>query len=76
MIGNTVNTATRPQSLAGPNEVFISDETFRAVSAGVGKTESRTLELKGKEEPVSAHVLKVVGNPLLSGSKSKFLSLR
>lgn len=76
VIGHTVNTAARLQSLAGPGEVLISDETFRAVSADVGKTESRTLELKGKEEPVLAHGLKVAGNPLLSGSKSKFLSLR
>jgi len=76
VIGDTVNTAARLQSLAGPGEVLISDETFRAVSADVGKTESRTLELKGKEEPVLAHGLKVAGNPLLSGSKSKFLSLR
>jgi adenylate cyclase len=76
VIGDTVNTAARLQSLAGPGEVLISDETFRAVSADVGKTESRTLELKGKEEPVLAHGLKVAVNPLLSGSKSKFLSLR
>ena len=76
VIGHTVNTAARLQSLAGPGEVLISDETFRAVSADVGKTESRTLELNGKEEPVLAHGLKVAGNPLLSGSKSKFLSIR
>ncbi len=76
VIGDTVNTSARLQSLAGPGEVLISDETFRAVSADVGKTESRTLELKGKEQPAVAHGLKVAGNPLLSGSKSKFLSLR
>lgn len=76
VIGHTVNTAARLQSLSGPGDVLISDKTFRAASADVGKTESRTLELKGKEEPVLAHGLKVAGNPLLSGSKSKFLSLR
>ena len=76
VIGDTVNTAARLQSLSGPGDVLISDKTFRAASADVGKTESRTLELKGKEEPVLAHGLKVAGNPLLSGSKSKFLSLR
>ncbi|HIL32271.1 MAG TPA: adenylate/guanylate cyclase domain-containing protein [Dehalococcoidia bacterium] len=76
VIGDTVNTAARLQSLAGPGEVFISNETFRAVLADVNKTESRTLELKGKEEPVLAHEIKVAGNPLLSVSKSKFLSLR
>ena len=48
VIGHTVNTAARLQSLSGPGDVLISDETFRAVSAGVGKTESRTLELKGE----------------------------
>ncbi|MDE0719753.1 MAG: hypothetical protein OSB75_04245 [Dehalococcoidia bacterium] len=71
-----MNAAARLQSLAGPGEVLISNETFRAVSADVGKTESRTLELKGKEESVLAYELKVASNPRLSGSKSKFLSLR
>ena len=71
-----MNTAARLQSLASPGEVLIYYETFRAVSADVGKTESRTLGLKGKKEPVLPYGLKISSNPRLSGSKSKFLSLR
>lgn len=59
VIGDAVNTAARLQSLAGPGEVLVTDETFQAASAGISSSEVRTLELKGKESPISAHVLPI-----------------
>ena len=67
VIGDTVNTAARLQSLASPGEILITDETFRATSA-IGSLEVRTLELKGKEAPVLAHVLRVEGSDNYPGS--------
>ena len=59
VIGDTVNVAARLQSLAGPGEVLVTDQTFRATSSSISSAEVRTLELKGKESPVIAHVLRV-----------------
>ncbi len=58
VIGDTVNTAARLQALAGPGEVLVTDETYQAVSANFGASEARMLELKGKEAPLLAHLLK------------------
>ena len=62
VIGDTVNTAARLQSLAAPGEVLVTDETFREVSSNFTSSEVRTLEIKGKEAPVLAHVLRIEGN--------------
>ncbi len=52
--GDTVNTASRLQSAAGPGEVFVGEATFRAASRAIAFEEVGALELKGKEEPVRA----------------------
>jgi class 3 adenylate cyclase len=50
------NTAARLSSAAGPGEIVISDDTF--AQAGLdGDLEQRTLELKGKSEPLGVRVL-------------------
>lgn len=56
VIGDTVNTAARLQAAAGPGEVLVTDETYLAVSANFSSQEERTLELKGKEAPLLAHL--------------------
>lgn len=59
VIGDTVNTAARLQAMAAPGEVLVTDETYRAASADISSSEVRTLEVKGKEAPLLAHVLRI-----------------
>ena len=61
VIGDTVNTAARLQAFAGPGEVLVTDETYRALSANFSSSEERTLELKGKEAPILTHLLRNEG---------------
>ena len=66
VIGDTVNTAARLQAFAGPGEVLVTDETYRALSAefssaNFSSSEERTLELKGKEAPILTHLLRNQG---------------
>ena len=68
VIGDTVNTAARLQALAGPGEVLVTDETYRAASVNISSSEERTLELKGKAAPVLAHLLRMESQPHATGS--------
>ncbi|PKB78910.1 MAG: hypothetical protein BZY88_16000 [SAR202 cluster bacterium Io17-Chloro-G9] len=57
VIGDVVNTAARLQGEARPGEVLVMEETYRALAAQFPHAAQRTLELKGKEEPLVARVL-------------------
>jgi len=57
-LGDTVNTASRLTSLAGPGEVLISAETASAGGLETGGLERRTLELRGREQTIDAWVCK------------------
>ena len=61
VIGDTVNTAARLQALAGPGKLLVTDDTYREVSGRFSSSEERTLELKGKEAPLLAHLLTTAG---------------
>ncbi|MDH5756160.1 MAG: protein kinase [Nitrospinota bacterium] len=57
IFGDTVNTASRFESSAGPAEIFLSEETYNAMSA---KEEfylrfEKEVTLKGKKEPFRAY---------------------
>ena len=52
VIGDTVNTASRLCSAAGPREILISEEFRRALSAPPPLIEMPPMELKGKSQPV------------------------
>lgn len=58
-LGDAVNTAARLASHAAPGEVVISVETCRAAKLDTSKMESRTLQLKGRSEPVEVRVIKI-----------------
>ena len=58
--GDAVNVAARLEQSALPGEVLIGAETLGLVGSGVEAGEERLLELKGKREPVVAHVLLAV----------------
>ena len=52
VIGDTVNTASRLCSAAGPGEILISDEMRRALKVTPTLVECPPMELKGKSHPV------------------------
>jgi adenylate cyclase len=58
VIGDLVNTVARIQGAAGPGEVLVTEETFRAVAADYPQARQRTLELKGKTDPVPVRVVR------------------
>ena len=58
VIGDAVNVAARLQAAAAAGEVLITESTYQAVSTRFASSEQRTLELKGKEAPVVAYVMK------------------
>jgi class 3 adenylate cyclase len=53
--GDTLHTAARLQSAADPNTVLVSAATHRLVAQRFEWGDARTLALKGKEAPVTAH---------------------
>jgi len=57
-LGDPVNTASRLASSAGAGELLLSEEVFATVSEKIPSAAIRTLNLRGKESPVSVRVLK------------------
>jgi adenylate cyclase len=51
-LGDPVNTAARIQAAAGEGELLVSEVVFESVADRYAGTEARTLELKGKQDPV------------------------
>ena len=58
VIGDTVNTAARLQQAAGPGEILVAENTYQETSAEFEYAGQLTLELKGKEAPAVAYVLR------------------
>ncbi len=58
-IGDVVNTAARLQSEAMPGQIVMSERVYQEVKARYPFTPPVELQLKGKSEPVSAHVVEV-----------------
>ena len=54
VLGDTVNTASRLQSLAPPGTVLVDDVTRRASEAAIAYEDAGTHEVKGREQPVHA----------------------
>jgi adenylate cyclase len=57
VIGDTVNIAARLQGAARAGEVLVMEQTYESVADRFPHAEQRTMELKGKAEPVVARVL-------------------
>jgi adenylate cyclase len=55
-LGDTVNAAARIASLAGAGELLVSDVTARAADLDPSGLERRTLELRGREQPLDVWV--------------------
>jgi class 3 adenylate cyclase len=61
VLGDTVNSASRVQSVAEPGTVFVDESTWRAASGAIAFEEVGTLELKGKAVTIRAwRALRVV----------------
>lgn len=58
-MGDAINLASRMQTAADPNTLFISENTYRLVPALFEFEDKGLLEVKGKAEPV--HVYRVLG---------------
>ena len=54
VIGDTVNAASRVQSVAPPGSVLVDEATWRSSAGAIAFSEFGELNLKGKEEPVRA----------------------
>jgi adenylate cyclase len=57
VLGDAANTAARLASQAGPGEVLVTEDACRAAGIGPGAGETRTLQLKGRVQPVTVRVL-------------------
>jgi adenylate cyclase len=55
-LGDPVNTAARLAAAAGPGEILVSTEAADAAGLDTSRLESRTLELRGRAEPLDAWV--------------------
>ena len=61
VLGDTVNSAARVQSVASPGTVLVDESTWRAASGAIAFSEVGELVLKGKQEAVRAwQALRVV----------------
>jgi class 3 adenylate cyclase/tetratricopeptide (TPR) repeat protein len=54
VLGDTVNTASRLQSIAAPGAVLVDDATRRASEAAIAYEDAGLHEVKGREQPVHA----------------------
>jgi class 3 adenylate cyclase len=54
VIGDTVNAASRVQSVAPPGSVLVDEATWRSSSGAIAFSEFGELNLKGKDKPVRA----------------------
>jgi class 3 adenylate cyclase/tetratricopeptide (TPR) repeat protein len=54
VLGDTVNTASRLQSIAAPGTVLVDDVTRRASEAAIAYEDAGSHEVKGREQPVHA----------------------
>lgn len=59
-LGDTVNTAARLQAEAAGGEVILSEALYPEVALRHPILEQRTLELRGREEPLMVRVLRIV----------------
>ncbi len=54
VLGDSVNTASRLQSIAAPGTVLVDDATRRAAEAAIAYEDAGTHQVKGREQPVHA----------------------
>src|SRR5579859_3797590 len=79
--GDAVNVAARLQQSAAPGEVLVSERVYQAANAAFHFGEARTLDVKGRREPVHVYTVtgvrdvRQMGRPLLVGRKRELMQL-
>jgi adenylate cyclase len=68
VLGDAPNTAARLASQAKTGEILISEQAYQAANLDLGILEVRQLELKGKSQSVSVHVLAGTSDRQLAAS--------
>ena len=58
-LGDNVNVTARLASQAGAGEILISEAAYAAAGLDLGNPEHQQLEIKGKNEPIGAWVLRI-----------------
>ena len=58
VLGDAANTAARLASAARAGEILVSAEAWEGSGTDVLERETRTLELRGKQQPVTVRVLR------------------
>jgi len=58
-LGDNVNIAARLASAAGPGEILVSEAAYTAAGREPANLERRSLELKGKSEPIEVRVIPI-----------------
>ena len=58
-IGDTVNVASRIQGQAAAGTILMSETVYAAVAGRYGELASRSLTLKGRQEPMPVHELRL-----------------
>jgi adenylate cyclase len=61
-VGDTVNTTARLQAQAKAGEVVMSEAIYGSIAAYYPGLEARTIEVKGREQPVEIRVLRSPGS--------------
>ncbi len=56
-MGDAVNLGARLQDQAGPGEILVSDEVYRAVENEYPEAREHVMDLKGAKEPIHAYTL-------------------
>jgi adenylate cyclase len=59
-LGDVPNTAARLASQAKIGEIILSESAAKAAGIDTSNLELRHLDLKGKQEPMSVYVLRVI----------------
>jgi adenylate cyclase len=70
-LGDTVNTGARLQAAAGPGELVVSEHACEAMTApgDWGDSERRTIELKGKAEPLAVRIIRPAPSPIATSAQ-------
>ncbi len=63
VVGDVVNTAARLQGCALAGQIVLSDRVYEESSPGHAEARAASFEVKGKAEPVRAHVIDAPSGP-------------
>jgi adenylate cyclase len=66
-LGDAPNTASRLASNAAAGEILVSEQAWTSAEMDMQSAEQRQLSVKGRQQPVKVHVLKVSNAEAVAG---------